>query len=101
MIIEYADDPETTTPGVFLNSTGWQDWGGKAAMDLSGKELAELLDFCRYEGTRRGWNDAVANRCRSESAPFHPDLLNGVPYAEWNEAYTAGAEEQRLSKHPV
>lgn len=65
-------------------------------MDLSPKELAELLDFCRNEGARRGWNDAVANRRTGDSAPFHPALLNGEPYAEWNEAYYVGAEQHAM-----
>lgn len=98
MIIEFSDEPQTTTPKVFSNSTGWESWGGKTAADLSPQAFSDLLDFCRDEGSRRGWNDAVANRVNRNDSPFHSELLNGVPYSEWVSAYSAGVEEQRLSK---
>ncbi len=97
MIIEFSDEPQTTTPKVFLNSSGWEAWGGKPAAALTADELSELWDFCRREGSRQGWNDAVANRVRENSSPFHPTLLDGVPLAKWGDAYREGVEEHRFT----
>jgi len=96
MIIEFSDEPQTTTPKVFFNSSGWEVWGGKPAAALTDDEISALLNFCRREGSRQGFNDANRGTLGlNQDGPFDLALLDGLPAAEWRSHYWAGVVEQR------
>lgn len=104
MIIEQSDKPQTITPKVFFNSSGWEVWGGKPAAGLTADELSALWNFCRDEGSRQGWNDAARGALGlDQDGPFDLALLDGVPAAQWRSHYWAGVAEQRchLQDHPT
>jgi len=88
--VEYADDPEQTTPRVFSNACGYQRWGGIHESLLSAFDLVDILNYCRDEGFRQGWNNALNRRCDGDRGPFDQRLLGGFPAAEWRRYYRFG-----------
>lgn len=89
-------DPTQWTPMYTTNTTGASPWSGKHVSELTAVDLVAILDFCRSEGGRTGWNDALNGRSDPErSSPFHAQLLGGYPYREWIEHYLCGAEDQQ------
>jgi hypothetical protein len=91
VLIRNSGDPGERTPEYSTNATGGTSWGGKHSCELSALDLIALLDFCREEGSRVGWNDAANNRPDvAASNSFHPDLLGGYPYREWATYYVQG-----------
>lgn len=91
ILIRNSGDPKEWTPDYSTNATGGSRWGGKHASELTALEFVALLDFCREEASRVGWNDAANGRTDVDARnPFHPDLLGGYPYHEWATYYVQG-----------
>lgn len=89
--IRSSGNPREWTPEYSTNATGGMSWGGRHASELTALDLVALLDFCREEGSRVGWNAAVNKRTDvNGSNPFHPELLGGYPYSEWATYYVQG-----------
>lgn len=88
ILVRTIGDPTEWTPIYFTNSEGNTGWSGKHASELSAVDLVAILDFCRAEGGRLGWNDAKNSECNADlDNPFHPELLGGYPHREWAEHY--------------
>lgn len=92
-----AENPNEVLPTVSFNASGQTAWSGKHVADLTGLDVIAILVFCRNEGYRRGWNDAIYNRDSSGEAssdgPFPCALLGGFPSDEWQYSYQRGVEE--------
>lgn len=74
-------------------------WGGRLASKLTGLEVVAILEFCRSEGSRQGYNDAHSDRIDSGlKGPFHPELLGGFPAQVWEASYFEGITEFRDSQ---
>lgn len=92
----------------YITSIGRPAWAGKYVADLSALDLVHILQFCRDEAWRMGWNDKVSNRVdAAHSNVFHQDFLAGYPYQEWMQHYERGVLEQEQfqrkasSSHPA
>lgn len=106
--VEWNGDPKTT-PIFCSNSGGAYQWGGRHESTLSAMDLIAILRFCESEGWRQGWNDSLQGRVNMDTPDphypdlignniFHPDLLGGYPFREWNVQYARGVQERE--KHP-
>lgn len=107
--VEWNGDPEIT-PAFCSNSGGSRHWGGRHESTLSAADLIAILQFCESEGWRQGWNDSLYDRVNVDRPNphfpdlignniFHPDLLGGYPFREWNEHYRRGVRERE--EHPT
>lgn len=93
ILIRTVGDATVWTPKYFTNTYGETSWGGKHVSELMAIDLIAILDFCRDEGSRLGWNDANNGKADPDhSNPFHAELLGGYPHREWIEQYMTGVE---------
>ncbi len=93
-LIFYSNDP-AVLPRVSSNACGAESWSGLRVDQLSEEQIEQLFRYCRTEGYRQGWNDAVGRRMGdSRKGPFHPELLGGKPSKLWQESYDDGTEER-------
>ena len=97
--VEQVGDPTEWTPKFCANAVGAASWGGKHVSDLSAEDLVAMLDFCREEAWRQGWNSSIYGRVDLEYNLFDEELLGGYPYAEWKRSYRRGVDERVV--HPV
>ncbi|KAA0998625.1 hypothetical protein FVF58_43655 [Paraburkholderia panacisoli] len=98
VLIQTVDDPAQNTPMYSTNATGGKTWGGRHVSELTASDLVAVLDFCRHEATRVGWNDANNGQTDvHRSNPFDPELLGGYPYREWTACYLQGIREHALA----
>lgn len=93
LLIFYSDNP-SVLPSVSSNAFGEESWSGLHVEQLSTEQVNQVLRYCRSEGYRQGWNDAVGKRIgSSREGAFHPELLDGQPYKVWQASYDEGVEE--------
>ena len=86
---ERTTDPANRTPRFFFNSCGYVSWGGKHTDELTAADLVEILEFCRSEAQRQGYNDAKQGFVKAVN-PFDSMLLGGFPCREWADSYDMG-----------
>ncbi|MBC8641615.1 hypothetical protein IAG25_32850 [Caballeronia sp. EK] len=98
ILVRNIGDPKEWTPDYSTNATGGTSWGGKHVSMLTATDLVALLDFCRGEASRVGWNDAANSRTDvAASNPFHAELLGGYPHREWATYYVEGICEHTMA----
>lgn len=94
--VKQMDNPAEFLPLIFANATGREPWSGLHVSGLSEQHIEAISAYCTREGWRQGWNDALYKRVSENGGcPFHPDLMDGVPYQEWERNYRRGVEEQQ------
>jgi hypothetical protein len=96
--VEQRDNPKKHTPSIYSEAFGYMSWGGRRAKELNAKDVVMLLEFCKEEGSRQGWNDEALHckpkrKRENERGPFHPKLLGGFPFEEWKRSYLRGVDE--------
>lgn len=92
-LIMHDEVPHEVTPYISCSRTGSESWGGRHVSELSGPDVVSILEFCKREGSRQGWNDAQKKKIgQREEGPFHRNLLGGFPATEWKDSYRLGAE---------
>lgn len=94
--LSISDSDPHVTPRVSTNATGSFAWGGKHEEALSIAEVQAILSFCRDEGYRQGWNEAVRDRVAGEGLCanlFQPSLLGGLPHAVFERSFQRGASD--------
>ncbi|KSQ21751.1 hypothetical protein APB26_32745 [Pseudomonas aeruginosa] len=100
-LITKAHNPAEVLPDYFTNSGGSASWAGRKVNELSGLEVIAILQLCRTEGWRQGWNDAQNNQVGAQqTGPFHAALLDGFPSEEWERSYLRGVLEQQTPDEP-
>jgi hypothetical protein len=98
-LVRQVGDPAEVTPEISSNAHGIESWGGVHVLELTALDLVSMLQFCRSEGWRKGWNDSNQNRVgQDREGPFDADLLGGFPAEEWTRSYDRGVDEQGASK---
>lgn len=91
ILIYNPGDPTQHTPVYSTNAAGNTSWSGKHVSELTAMDLVAILQFCRDEASRLGWNDANAGRADCKRInPFDARLLGGYPHEEWAAHYKRG-----------
>lgn len=87
-VVRQVGDTVEVTPEISSIALGFAPWGGVNVLELAALDLVAMLQFCRAEGWRKGWNDPLNNRVgQDREGPFHAELLAGFPAEEWTRSY--------------
>lgn len=57
--VQQGDNPTEYVPRILFNHCGSLGWSGRRVSELTGMEVVAILEFCRSEGSRQGWNDSL------------------------------------------
>lgn len=89
-------------PTVSDSTVGTQPWSGKHQDKLTADDVMDIIEFCRIEAYRRGWNDYLYSRVGvDESNIFDKRFACGLPHESWKKHYVIGVYESAEQKGDV